>query len=294
MTRLFARVACCAFVSFTAFGSAHAANPFGVAYKSTTNVELYGRPTGMIVTGRCNRYDEAFAEVRRRGGEVLAYLVPMSRPDHYVCALDEGFYMGDRGQVPLWPYPSYGQRSNRANTRLTDMRPGSEWILHVVSYVERLMREGRVDGVFLDSVGARPWGRSVEYGEWSAAEKNAFTDGNVDLVRRLDEKRRAIRPDFIIVNNNVWDRGDSRGLTGERYVDGVMLEQPSSVSGYYKNYVKKPFANRGKRRVIVLANSREDARRWMNVPGVTHIGAQSDAQLKFPPAPVVPFENLDD
>jgi len=36
-------------------------NPLGFAYKSVTGVADYGKPTGMVITGRCNRYDPAFA-----------------------------------------------------------------------------------------------------------------------------------------------------------------------------------------------------------------------------------------
>jgi hypothetical protein len=296
MTRISARVACCAFVSFAAVTSgAHAAaNPMGLAYKYTTNVALYAKPTGMIITGRCNRYDPAFANVRAKGGEVLAYVIPVSRPDHPVCKADTAFYMNDLGAVPLWPYPSYGQRSNWGNTRMTDMRPGSKWILHVVAYVEKLMREGKVDGVFLDSVGARPWSQLAEYSSWSTTEKNAWTDGNVDLVRRIDAKRRAIRPGFIIVNNNVWDRGDSRGFVGERYVDGIMLEQPKGMSKYHQNYMKRAFGNLGHRRTIVLTNTRAEAVAWSKIPGVTHVGAQPDGSFTYPPTPVVSFKRLDD
>src|SRR5687767_8063959 len=125
MTRNLARGACCAFVSLAAFASgAQAANPMGVAYSSTTNVTLYAKPTGMVITGRCNRYASPFQTVRTKGGEVLAYIIPTTRPDHYICPLDKGFYMNDYGAVPLWPYPSYGMRSNLPNNRLTDMRPG--------------------------------------------------------------------------------------------------------------------------------------------------------------------------
>ncbi len=296
MTRISARVACCAFVLFAAFTSgAHAAaNPMGLAYKTTTNVSLYAKPTGLIVAGRCNRYDPAFANVRAKGGEVLAYLVPVARPDHPVCALDTAFYMNNLGAVPLWPYPTYGQRSAWANTRMTDMRPGSKWILHVVAYVEKLMRENKVDGVFLDAVGARTWSSLANWGSWSTAEKNAYTDGAVDLVRRLDAKRRAIRPSFIIVNNSLWDRGDSRGLVGERYVDGVMLEQPKGMSLYHQNYMKHAFSNLGHRRNMVLTNTREEAIAWSKIPGVTHVGAQRDGTFAYPPTPVVSFKALDD
>ena len=177
---------------FTVFaGVAQAANPLGIAYSSTTNVSLYAKPTGVLLAGRCNRYSSAFASARSKGAEVYAYINAFERPDNFICSMDEDLYMNNYGAVPLWPYPSYGQRYAWPGTKLTDMRPGSKWILYVVSYVEKLMRERKVDGVWLDGIGARPWGRA-EWTTWSTTEKNLWTDGAVDLVRRLDAKRRAI------------------------------------------------------------------------------------------------------
>lgn len=256
--------------------AAQAANPLALAYRTTTNVSLYAKPTGMIITGRCNRYDPAFAAARSKGAEVLAYLAPVERPDNYVCALDQQFYMNDYGAVPLWPYPSYGQRSIWPGMRLTDIRPGSAWILSVVSYVEKLMRERKVDGVFLDVVGGRVWGSLTQWQTWSQTEKNLWTDGCIDLVRRLDAKRRAINPNFIIVNNNIWDRGDSRGFAGEKYVDGVTFEHPTpGVQLYHRNYAAKPFGNLGHRRVLVIARDAAEARAWAAVKGVTHVSSQT-------------------
>jgi hypothetical protein len=298
MTRYLARGACCAFISFAAFASgAHAAaNPMGLAYKSTTNVALYAKPTGLVIAGRCNRNDPAFQNVRAKGGEVLVYLAPTARPDHPVCALDTQFYMNNLGAVPLWPYPSYGQRSIYANTRLPDVRAGSKWILHVVSFVEKLMRENKVDGVFLDAVGARPYSTISNWDKWSTTEKNAYTAGLVDLVRRLDAKRRAIRPNFVIINNGKWDRrdGNNIGLEAERYIAGVMMEQPPGVTAFHKNYIQRPFGNVGHRRTIVLTNTREEAIAWSKISGVTHVDAQRDGTFSYPPTPVVSFKTLTD
>lgn len=277
----------------TAFaGSAEAANPFGLAYSQTTNVSLYGKPTGMLVTGRCNRYNSAFASARAKGAEVLAYLDPFERPDNYLCALDQSFYMNNYGAVPLWPYPSYGARHSWPGTKMTDMRPGSKWILHVVSYIEKLMRERKVDGVWLDGIGARPWGHS-NWTSWSQTEKNLWTDGNIDLVRRLDAKRRAINPNFLLVSNNVWDRGDSRGYAGEKYVDGIALEHPTRwLKPYHKAQVGRKFGNLGQRRVLVIARDTAEARAWAAVPGVTHVSNQMT--YKYPTAPPVAFKALND
>jgi hypothetical protein len=295
--KLALRAACTLFVSFSVgAGTALAgANPLGLAFSSTTNVERYAKPTGMLITGRCNKADPKFAAARAKGGEVLVYINPSERPDRYICAQDEKFYMGDRGRVPLWPYPSYGQRQNYGGTKLTDMRPGSPWILHVVKHVEALMREGKVDGVFLDVVGGQLWTSLANWSSWSQTERNLWTDGNIDLVRRIDAKRRAINPMFIVVNNNVWKRnGDERGQPGERYVDGVMLEHHKYSSTWHKNYIGRRFSDLGQRRVFVIANNTSEALLWAKVPGVTHVSNQTNAQYRYPNVPVVPFSYLGD
>jgi hypothetical protein len=272
--------------------SANAANPLGIAFAKETNVTLYGKPTGMVITGRCNRYEPEFATVRSRGGEILAYLNPASVPDHHVCNLDRTYYMNNYGAVPLWPYPSYGQRSIWPNTRMTDMRPGSKWILWQVSYIEKLMRERKIDGVFLDVIGGRPYNQS-NWTNWSLREKDLWTDGSVDLVRRLDAKRRAINPNFIIVNNNVWSRtgGNTRGYAAHKYIDGVAIEH-HSVNPWHVNYIKNAFSNLGHRRILIIAKSTTDAKAWAAVPAATHVAA--GMQYAYPTTPVTSFKPLYD
>jgi len=275
-------------------GAAQAANPLGVAYSSTTNVSLYAKPTGVVIAGRCNRYASDFATMRSKGGEVLAYINAFERPDHYICDLDKALYMNNYGAVPLWPYPSYGQRYAWPGMNLTDMRAGSKWILWVVSYVEKLMRERKVDGVWLDGIGARPWG-ATQWTTWSSTEKKLWTDGNIDLVRRLDAKRRAINPDFIIVSNNVWGITvpGTNALAGEQYVDGIGLEHPACcLTSYHKGQAGHAFSNLGHRRVLVIARSTDEARAWAAVKGVTHVSNQ--ITYKYPTAPPVGFKALTD
>ena len=286
--------ACPLLLTTLAATTANAGNPLGVAFSRETNVTLYGKPTGMVITGRCNRYEPEFATVRSRGGEVLAYLNPASRPDQHVCNLDKGFYMNNYGAVPLWPYPSYGQRSIWANTKMTDMRPGSKWILWVVSYVEKLMRERKVDGVFLDVIGGRPYNQS-NWTNWSETEKNLWTDGSVDLVRRLDAKRRAINPDFLIINNNVWQRtgGNTRGFAAHPYVDGVAIEH-HPVNDFHVNYIKKAFSNLGHRRILIIAKDKTNALAWNKVAAATHVAGQSAAQYGYPLVPYISFKPLYD
>jgi hypothetical protein len=281
-------------VSTVFAGSAEAANPFALAFSSTTNVSLYAKPTGILVTGRCNRYASAFASARSKGAEVLAYINVFERPDHYICDLDKALYMNNYGAVPLWPYPSYGQRYAWPGMNLTDMRPGSKWILCAVSYVEKLMRERKVDGVWLDGIGARPWGYS-QWTSWSATEKKLWTDGNIDFVRRLDAKRRAINPDFLLISNNVWGVTvpGTTALAGEKYVDGIALEHPTLwLTAYHRGQVGHAFSNLGHRRVLVIARDATEARAWAAVKGVTHVSSQMS--YKYPNSPPVAFKALYD
>jgi hypothetical protein len=292
------RVALC-LAAAVAFEPAIAANtyrtnPLGLAYKYTTNVSQYGRPAGMLITGNCNRYESAFAAARTNGAEVLAYLNPVEATDFSLCELDDEFLGGGPGSVPLWPYPSIGARINYPNMHLTDIRRGSTWSNRVVAYVENLMREDKVDGVLLDVVGGRLWTSLANWDSWPQWEKDAWTDGNVDLVRRLDASRRAINPRFIIVNNNVWPRGgsDTRGNAGEQYVDGVMLEHHASTSSYHRAYAGRAFGNRGHRRVLAIGRSTADARAWADVQGVTHVSDQ--ASYGSVTSPPVAFNRLTD
>jgi hypothetical protein len=260
-------------------------NPFGIFYdNSFTNIEEYGHPGALLVAGNCNRYDPRFQKAREGGAEVLAYLNIIEMYDHIPCKLNEGFYMG--GRAPLWPFPTPGQRVNYPRTHLLDMRAGSEWSNHVVDYVAGLMREGKVDGVFLDNVGARLWSDLAQWKTWPASEQDAYTQGNIDLVRRLDAKRREINPKFLLISNNLWDRGDPKGFDGEKYVDGIVLEH-TALNDYHKRYAGRQFGGPGHRRVLVIARTEADAMEWAKVPGVTHITYQP--KYDHPGKPLVPF-----
>jgi hypothetical protein len=259
-------------------------NPFGIAYNSATGVSQYGHPGGMLIPSDCNRNATAFKTARANGAEVLAYLNPVSVPDWSFCALSDEFYMGDVDNVPLWPYPTRGKRIHYPDTHMADLRKNSAWSNYVVSYIEVLMREDKVDGVFLDVLGGRLWTSLANWGSWPQWEKDQWTDGAVDLVRRIDAKRRAINPNFIVVNNGVWERGDARGDVGERYVDGIVLEHHLSSSTFHRSYVQRAFGNGKHRRVLVIARNTAEALAWKNIQGVTHVSNQMGyAQVTAPP-----------
>lgn len=291
---LFALLFISLLAAFASAQSAHAgANPFGLYFdNSFNNIPDYYHPGALLVAGNCNRDDERFQKAREAGAEVLLYLSAPDRYDRVPCKQNAGFYMGDASKVPLWPWPTPGERVTWPNTHMTDIRKGSVWSNFVVDYVTQLMREGKVDGVFLDNVGARQWDRA-KWKEWSQQEKDEWMEGNIDLVRRIDAARKQIDPDFIVIGNNIWDllNGDKRGFEGEKYVDGVMLEH-AKPNEWHKQYAGRKFGDGRHRRVLVMANSEEDAREWANVPGVTHVAYQK--KYDHPGKPLVRFTALND
>jgi len=294
-----AALLCLAVVTFSNTAEAantYKTNPVAIAFQSSSGASQYGRPGGMLISGRCNHFDSGFLTARSNGAEVLAYINPIDAYDWAMCADDNAVYGGSGASAPRWPYPSYGARRNYVNTHMLDIRKGSVLSNRIVAYVEKLMREDKVDGAFLDVVGSRLWSSMANWDSWPQWEKDAWTDGNIDLVRRIDVLRRAINPRFIVVNNNLWRGGgsDARGYYGEQYVDGVMVEHFGSGSVYHRAYVGRTFSSLGHRRVLVIGTSNADAQSWTSVQGVTHVSGQTTSAYSYAPAPPVGFNRLTD
>ena len=115
------------------------------------------------------------SDARSHGAEILAYIAATSMPDSpLACAPEQELHGADIGPN-LWPYPTYGFRSNYPNTHIADIQVGSAWADHVVEYVEKLMTEDKVDGVFLDATGARNWSASAAWETWPQVEKDKYT-----------------------------------------------------------------------------------------------------------------------
>ena len=284
-------------------GAASAANPAGLYYQDNatapyTNIESFHAPTALLVTGRCNRNDPHFAQARAAGAEVLVYIDPvdiLNTPGR--CAAE--FFKG----AQLWPHKD-AQGNDRVDwkkSKLADLRVGSSWADAVVAYVEGLMRDGKFDGVMLDVVGAR-LGSEADWNNWPAAEQSEWTAGNVDLVRRLNDSRKRIDPDFIIVNNGFWNPDKTAPdpnvvYPGEQYVDGIVIENHAVTQMNARAFAGRRYGSPGAgaehRRVVVITRSSADAVAWSNVAGVTHVALQGST-YKYAEPPVVSPTRLTD
>lgn len=255
-------------------------NPLHLCYASTANVDLYAAPSVAFVAGPNSRDHDVFKRARAAGAEVYAYLAIIAVPDT-AQGLQRSYYMADPARVPLWG----NGRKSWPNTMMADIRVGSVWSDWNISFIGQLIRGGEVDGVFLDSLGCRPWGKIVSWETWPRAERDEWTAGAVDIVRRLDTLRRAENDEFKIITNNIWHEAE----VAEQYIDGVCIESPPMGAGqFHSAYVQRAFSALGHRRVMVIADTEAEAKLWATSRGVTHVTAVNralgqDYQAATPP-----------
>ena len=253
-------------------------NPLFFTYNSVANVAQYAKPTAVFIAHK-NREDAEFQRARDKSAEVYAYFNVVETPNGRVSQLWEDFYMGSSVSVPRWFSPTGEPRVNYPNTQMLDIRIGSVWVNHAIDYLSKIAASGRWDGLFLDVIGGQLWG--ADFRSWPQAERDEWTAGAVDLVRRL---REAVG-DFIIVNNNTWQKA----LHAEQYVNGICIEHPTATnSAFLQGYANHAYGH--KRRVLVITRSETEAAIWETVPGVTHLGAMSGYGTASPP--VVEYEDL--
>jgi hypothetical protein len=254
-----------------------AANPVTFNYSNSTAITAYAKPTGAVVVGR-NFFNPALVDrIQAGGGEVYQYVdVIDGWWTSYTATGDQAALYGGSQQNPAWLWSP--RRSNWPGTYMTDMRPGSPWILHAVEHIKRWFPTTHAKGLFLDVVGERLWTSS--WNAMSASEKSAWAAGNRDFVHRL---RVALGPKVILIANNSWENGNPE-------LNGVTVEHhPYSSATFWSKQLGRsdwftPVRN------IVIANSTSEAGRWAAVPGVTHVSAQSS--YGGPAAPVLPFSQL--
>jgi outer membrane murein-binding lipoprotein Lpp len=275
-------------------------NPWFLAYSNLTGMLDVAKPGAIIVTGRGNRYDPAFQEARKRGAKVYSYWNVANAPGNLSNPEDASQYLINGAPPPRWPYknPDGTDRSQWSGTYLLDLRPGSEWLKHIVAKSEEVIKSGKFDGFFLDTLGARLWATLVDWGSWSVAEQTAWASGSINIAKELALVADRVNPAFELVHNNLWDLPsghpfDAQAQEGDKYCNGVCLENPQGASpgAYHVNYAGRTFG-RLPRRVLVIDTTDADTVLWSKVPGVTHVTsiekATSETYAKVTP-PVVPF-----
>ena len=254
-----------------------AANPLTFDYSNSTAISAYARPTGAVVVGRNFLNPALVDQIQAGGGEVYQYVdVIDGWFTNWSATGQQAALYGGAQQNPAWLWSP--RRSNWPDTYMTDMRPGSPWVLHAVEQIAGWFPTTHAKGIFLDVVGERLW-----TGSWdamSASEKAAWAAGNRDFIHRL---RAALGPGVILVGNNSWPSGnpDLNGITIEHH--------PFSEASHWASQLgRSDWATPVRNMVITYTSG--DAQSWARIPGVTHVAAQGD--YGPPVKPVLPFSPL--
>lgn len=284
-------------------------NPLGFAYSPpTVNGELQGviewsAPGGVIVTGRGNRMHSTFQKARALGAELWAYWNVVEAPENLSNEQDAWQYrLADGSAPPAWPYmdANGNPRSQWPGNYLLDIRPGSPWLKHIVPKTVELIDLHKHDGLFLDTLGTRPWSKMAAWDTWPVEEQAEWVACQVNLAREIAE---AVGDRVKLVHNNLWANvlksthpAYATAPNGEKYCHGVCLENPSGnvPSEFHKAYAGRTFGL-SPRRVVVIDSTDADTVLWSQVPGVTHVcsveKAVGETYARLTP-PVVPFTGI--
>jgi hypothetical protein len=284
-------------------------NPIGFAYSPpTVNGELldvleFSKPGGIIVTGRGNRMHPTFQKGRAQGVELYAYWNCTESPDNLSNEQDAWQFKVNGQHPPLWPYKDANgnHRTQWPGNHTLDIRPGSPWLKHIIPKTVELVNLRKHDGLFLDTMGARPWGKLSAWDTWPVEEQTLWISSMVNLAREIAE---AVGGRVKLIHNNLWANVIKQGHPayeiapqGEKYCNGVCLENPSGnvPSDFHKNYAKRTFGLLP-RRVPVIDSTDADTLLWSKAEGVTHVcsveKAIGETYARLTP-PVVPYTGKD-
>lgn len=289
-------------------------NPWFMAYSNLTGMLDVAKPGAIIVTGRGNRYDAAFQEARKRGAKVYTYWNVANVPGNLSNPEDADQYLIDGKPPPRWPYKTADgkDRTQGYGSFMLDIRPGSPWLKHIVPKTAEVIDRHKFDGFFLDTLGARTWSTTktvdgvvvpgADWATWTVEEQQAWAASSANIARELSDMCWQVNPSIELVHNNIWSLPKGHpatdvALTGEKYCNGVCLENPSGdvPSEFHKQYAGRAFG-RSPRRVLVIDTTDADTLLWSKVPGVTHVcsveKAKGETYAKVTP-PVVPYDGWD-
>lgn len=269
--------------------------PCFLAYASVVGVIEAAAPGVIIVTGRGNRNHDAFQQAKAKGATLLSYWNVLDVPDVTKDPQDIDQFMGGQENVPRWRFNGAGPlRSNWSGTTLADIRPGSAWRKFIVEKSGKVMQSGKFSGLFLDTLGSRPWGGEegfVSYNGWPAAEQKLWTESCVGLAKELYLKRLQVAPKQLLIHNNQWQLSPE----GDDYCNGMCMEKPpidkktNLPAQFHVNYAARPFGG-NPRFMILIAGSEKNALDWLGHPGLTHMGvvdaSKEQSYAKLAPLPV--------
>lgn len=187
----------------------------------------YAHPGGLVVAGRDNYADPAFAQVSAGGGTVLEYLDTIVWNDwgRYHALLFDNSACGPA--VPTWG----GYKANSTGP-LADFRQGGTEQAKLRCVLETMVAENPgMGGWFADDLGSRSWFPDLNWATFP--EQQAWRDGAIAIAQTF--RQVADEHHLIFIVNGTWGAG-TLAAAGGGYPD---MNQPGlslADGGYVEHH----------------------------------------------------------
>jgi len=253
----------------------------------TNTLDAYAQPGALVVAGRTGYDNQKYKNISAAGGSVLIYLdvlIDAKYGDYHAMLLDAS-QCGPA--VPRWP----GEPKANEWGYLNDFRPGSVVQQKLQCVLEKMVADNpHMAGWFADDVGSRSWYPDINWDSWSPADKQAYRDGAVEIVKTF--RKVADEHGLIFVVNGTWSGGtleaDGGGYpdmsqTGNALADGGVVEHhPVSELPYFKNYACAPQwatqspITKGKSLMVAINNTAAEMQAYRDSGCYAYLTIQSE------------------
>jgi hypothetical protein len=224
-----------------------AAQPFTLVYGGSAGMpgtehllDDYATPGALVVAGTVEADAPPVVDAARRGAHVLLYVDPVidNPAGRYQSLLLEDSPCGPA--TGRWP----GLPRASPHGDLTDFRTGSPLAAKLECVLETMVAEHPdAAGFFADDVGSRAYFPGWDWTRLAPAEKQAYRDGAVALVRAL--RSVADRHGMLVVVNGTWTGGDPArtgggypdpAADGNALADGGVVEHHDGQAAFFGPY----------------------------------------------------------
>lgn len=258
------------------------------------NVASYEHPGALIVTGRDNYDDPAFAAATAAGAHVLVYVDAIVRNTvgRYHDLLHNTSAHG--AATIAWA----GLPDANETGPLVDIRPGTFPLAKLEAVLEVLVDENpTIAGLFADDLGSRSYFPGIDWDAMSVADQAAYRSGAIQIGRVF--RAVANRHGLLLIVNGTWNGGAPAALGGGfpvadrigcSFADGGVMENWDGFDPTYRaNYVNGAQWGtgsgrlRGRQLMFAITADVDDRDEWAASGGVAWCAYQGDYGDAEPP-----------
>lgn len=258
------------------------------------NLSSYAHPGALVVSGRDNYDDPAFAAAAAAGAEVFVYIdaiVRNSIGEYHDLLHNESVY---GAATVAWPELPDANETGP----LVDIRPGTFPLEKLELVLEQAVADNpHATGLFADDLGSRSYFPGIDWSTMSSADQLAYRRGAVAIARVF--RTVANRHGLLLILNGTWNGGSVAALGGGfpvaarigcAFADGATMENWQGFDPTYRhNYVRGvQWATasprlRGTPLHLAITADPDDRAAWATDGEVAWCAQQSDYDDAAPP-----------